>query len=91
MRRPLFMTPASPEQTESPDESDDDCRAAQWREAVETGNEEVVTQLLAAHPALINTVDDDSGYTSLHLAARKGQDKIVAQLLSADSIFLSVS
>lgn len=50
--------------------------------AVESGNHQVVAQLLSHSPALLEA-RDHYGWTALHHAARQGHDTIVTQLLAA--------
>jgi len=57
------------------------CGATALHLAAEGGHGEIVVQLLAHKPALINDVTYRGG-TALHFAARAGHDKIVQQLLS---------
>lgn len=51
--------------------------------AAENGHEKIVTQLLAAKPALVKE-SDLLDQTALHVAAAGGHEKIVAQLLTFD-------
>jgi len=59
----------------------------QWFEAVETGNEKLVTQLLGEDPSLIDAIHRGEGYTALHFASHQqsgpSYDRIVAQLVAA--------
>lgn len=56
--------------------------AKTWHEAVISGDGKLMAQLLEVYPRLIEKTDA-VGKTALHVAAARGYDEIVAQLLAA--------
>jgi len=54
-----------------------------FHDAADKGDDEAMRMMLEDDPTTVDEIDFDSNWTALHFAARRGHNKIVAQLLAS--------